>query len=92
MADSIAGPLSHRRFRALWLASVLSNVGGFLQSVAAAWLMLDLTGSPVWVSAMAASTTLPLLFLSLPAGALADLANRRNMLLATQILMGATVL
>jgi len=92
MAESIAGPLSHRRFRALWLASVLSNVGGFLQSVAAAWLMLDLTGSPVWVSAMAASTTLPLLFLSLPAGALADLANRRNMLLATQILMGGTVL
>ena len=67
-------------------------MGGFFQSVAAAWLMLDLTGSPVWVSAMAASTTLPLLFLSLPSGALADLANRRNVLLVTQCTMLASVL
>jgi MFS family permease len=89
---SLARPLSLPRFRALWIASVFSNVGGFFQSVSAAWLMLELTGSPVWVSAMAASTTLPLLFLSLPSGALADLANRRNVLLATQFTMLASVL
>ncbi len=92
MTSSLARPLSLPRFRALWIASVFSNVGGFFQSVAAAWLMLELTGSPVWVSAMAASTTLPLLFLSLPSGALADLANRRNVLLATQFTMLASVL
>ncbi|MCU0282199.1 MAG: MFS transporter, partial [Acidimicrobiia bacterium] len=92
MTASLARPLSQPRFRALWMASVVSNVGGFFQSVAAAWLMLELTGSPVWVSAMAASTTLPLLFLSLPSGALADLANRRNVLLATQFTMLASVL
>lgn len=92
MTASLARPLSLPRFRALWIASVFSNVGGFIQSVAAAWLMLELTGSPVWVSAMAASTTLPLLFLSLPSGALADLANRRNVLLATQFTMLASVL
>jgi MFS family permease len=92
VANSLAGPLGLPRFRALWVASVFSNVGGFFQSVAAAWLMLDLTGSPVWVSAMAASTTLPLLFLSLPSGALADLANRRNVLVVTQCTMLAAVL
>jgi MFS family permease len=92
MASSLARPLALPRVRALWVASVFSNVGGFFQSVAAAWLMLELTGSPVWVSAMAASTTLPLLFLSLPSGALADLANRRNVLLATQGTMLVSVL
>ncbi|HSQ37284.1 MAG TPA: MFS transporter, partial [Acidimicrobiia bacterium] len=89
---SLTRPLSLPRFRALWIASVFSNVGGFFQSVAASWLMLELTGSPVWVSAMAASTMLPLLFLALPSGALADLANRRNILLVTQATMLASVL
>jgi MFS family permease len=92
VASSLSRPLALPRFRALWVASVFSNVGAFFQSVAAAWLMLDLTGSPVWVSAMAASTTLPLLFLSLPSGALADLANRRNVLLVTQCTMLGAVL
>ncbi len=87
MADSFTAPLGYPRFRALWIASVFSNVGGFIQSVAAAWLMLDLTGSPVWVSAMAASTMLPLLLLALPSGAMADLSNRRNVLLVTQSTM-----
>jgi len=89
---SLSGPLAVRRFRSLWIASVFSNVGGFFQTVAATWLMLELTGSPFWVAAMAASTTLPLLFLSLPAGALADLTNRRNLLLASQVTMGTAVI
>jgi MFS family permease len=89
---SLTRPLTLPRFRALWIASVFSNMGGFFQSVAASWLMLELTGSPVWVSAMAASTMLPLLFLALPSGALADLANRRNILLVTQSTMLASVL
>lgn len=92
MTVSLTRPLALPRFRALWIASVFSNVGGFFQSVAASWLMLELTGSPVWVSAMAASTMLPLLFLALPSGALADLANRRNILLATQATMLASIL
>jgi MFS family permease len=91
VTESLGAPLQLRRFRALWLASVFSNLGGFLQSVAASWLMLELTGSPAWVAAMAASTTLPLLFLSLPAGAAADLANRRNVLLSAQVAMLAAV-
>lgn len=86
---SSMAPLRISRFRALWAASVVSNVGSFLQTVAASWLMLELTGSPLWVGLMAASSTLPLLFLALPAGALADLFDRRRILIVSQSLMGS---
>jgi MFS family permease len=68
---------------------VVSNVGSFLQAVAAGWLMLELTDSAFWVGLMAASATLPLLFLALPAGALADMFDRRHILFMAQGLMGA---
>ena len=92
MTNSAVDPLRVPRFRSLWLASVLSNVGTFLQAVAASWLMLELTGSPLWVAAMAASTTLPLLFVALLAGALADIFDRRRILLFSQTTMGLSAL
>ncbi len=90
--NSSVEPLRHARFRSLWLASVISNVGSFLQAVAAGWLMLELTHSAWWVGLMAASATLPLLFLALPAGALADMVDRRRILLVSQGLMGSAAL
>ena len=87
MSQAVA-PLRIRHFRSLWIASIFSNVGSFLQAVAGAWLMLELTGSATWVGLMAASTTLPLLFLALAAGAVADLVNRGMVLLISQIVMG----
>lgn len=87
MSQAVA-PLRIRQFRSLWIAAIFSNVGSFLQTVAGAWLMLELTGSATWVGLMAASTTLPLLFLALAAGAVADLANRGKVLLISQSLMG----
>lgn len=87
MAEAVA-PLRIRAFRALWTASVFSNLGSFLQSVAAAWLMLELTGSGTWVGLMVASNMLPLLFLALVAGAVADLVDRSKVLLASQAVMG----
>jgi len=92
MGTSAVEPLRVPRFRALWLASVFSNVGSFLQAVAASWLMLELTGSPLWVAAMTASTTLPLLFTALLAGALADVLDRRRLLLVAQSFMGVVAL
>lgn len=86
MTSSVA-PLRIRGFRALWAASVFSNIGGFLQSSAAAWLMLDLTGSATWVGLISASTTLPFLALALLAGAVADMTDRARILLVTQISM-----
>lgn len=74
------------------MASVVSNVGSFLQAVAGGWLMLELTGSALWVGLMAASSTLPLLFLALPAGALADMFDRRRILVISQGLMGSAAM
>jgi len=83
-------PLKISRFRALWIAAVFSNVGSFLQAVAASWLMLELTGSALWVGLMAASATIPLLAFSLPAGAIADMFDRRKVLIVAQLTMGGS--
>lgn len=88
MTSSVA-PLQLRAFRALWGASLFSNIGGFLQASAAAWLMLDLTGSATWVGLISASTTLPFLALALLAGAVADMNDRVRILLVSQIGMAA---
>ncbi|MFO7291525.1 MAG: MFS transporter [Actinomycetes bacterium] len=81
-------PLKIGRFRVMWIASIFSNLGSFFYSVAASWLMLEMTGSATWVGLMQSSNTLPLLFLGLTAGALADLADRRRVMLYSQTLMG----
>jgi len=83
-------PLRIGRFRALWVAAVFSNIGSFLQAVAASWLMLELTGSALWVGLMAASSTIPLLVFSLPAGAIADMFDRRKVLVVAQLTMGTS--
>lgn len=86
MTSSVA-PLSLPGFRSLWSASLFSNIGGFLQASAAAWLMLDLTGSATWVGLISASTTLPFLALALFAGAVADMTDRIRILLVSQVAM-----
>jgi hypothetical protein len=73
-------PLRLRLFRGLWLASVASNVGTWMQDTAAAWLMTTLAPSPTWVAAVQVATTLPILALALPAGALADVVDRHRSL------------
>ena len=77
-------PLRHPLFRALWTANLASNVGTWLQSVGAAWLMTSLSSSATLVALVQAATSLPMFLLSLPAGALADVLDRRRLLLFTQ--------
>jgi MFS family permease len=72
-------------FRALWIADVASNVGTWMHDAAAAWLMTLLAPSPLMVSLVQAATTLPLFLLALPAGALADVLDRRRILLVAQV-------
>lgn len=74
----------------MWVASILSNLGSFLQAVAAAWLMLELTNSATWVGLITASSTLPILFFALAAGALADMFDRTKVMQAAQIVMGGS--
>lgn len=71
-------------FRSLWLATLASNLGTWLQNVGAAWLMTELTTSPVLVALVQAATSLPMFLLALPAGALADVFDRRRLLLVAQ--------
>jgi len=95
MADSDAppvettprSPLHVPVFRAIWVASLLSNFGGLIQSVGAAWMMTSLTRSPQLVSLVQASTTLPLMLLSLWAGAIADNLDRRKVMLGAHVFM-----
>ena len=77
-------PLRHAVFRTLWTAAVFSNVGTWMQNVAGVWLMTSLTPSPVMVALMTTATSLPVFLVVLPAGALADIVDRRRMLLFTQ--------
>ena len=79
--------MQHPVFRALWLATLVSNIGTFMQSVGAAWLMTSLSTSPVMVALVQAASIFPMFLLALPAGALADIIDRRRLLLATQAWM-----
>ncbi|WP_340264999.1 MFS transporter [Sphingobium mellinum] len=74
-------------FRAVWMASLASNFGGLIQSVGAAWMMTSLSGSLQMVALVPASTTLPIMLLSLWAGAIADNMDRQWVMLACQLFM-----
>jgi MFS family permease len=69
----------------LWLATVLSNIGSWMQNAAAAWLMTSLRPQPFEVALVQAATAVPMFLFSLPAGALADIIDRRRLLIAVQI-------
>ncbi|MES2288136.1 MAG: MFS transporter [Pseudomonadota bacterium] len=80
-------PLSIPIFRAVWIASLISNFGGLIQSVGASWMMISLHASPQQVALVQASTTLPIMLFALVAGAIADNLDRRHVMLAAQIFM-----
>lgn len=84
-------PLAVPAYRHVWFALVVSNLGTFLQLTAGPWLMLELTGSAFLVSAVTACLLLPRLLLTLPAGALADLVDRRTLLIVGQLVSAASV-
>jgi MFS family permease len=82
--SSAWAPLGEPLFRSLWIAAVISYTGTWMQNVGAGWLMTQLTMSPLMVSLVTVATTLPVFLVILPAGALADLVDRRRFLLITQ--------
>jgi MFS family permease len=75
-------PLRVPAYRRMWPASTVSAIGTFLQMTAGPWLMLELTGSPLMVSLVTTALLLPRMLLTLPAGALADVMDRRTIILA----------
>jgi len=82
-------PLREPLFRSLWIAAVVSYTGTWMRNVGAGWLMTQLTTSPFMVSLVQAAATLPVFLVILPAGALADMVDRRRFLLITQTWMAA---
>ena len=76
--------LRHRNYRLLFFGQLVSLCGVWMQITAQGWLVLRLTNSPLWLGLIAAAQSLPVLLLSLPAGALADKAPKRTLLLITQ--------
>ncbi len=87
-------PLGESLFRSLWIASVISYTGTWMQNVGAGWLMTQMTMNPFMVGLVQAAGALPVFLVILPAGALADMVDRRRFLLVTQgwmVLASATL-
>lgn len=79
-----SGPLSVAAYRSLWFATIVANVGTYMKDVGTGWLMTSLSPSPLMVALVQAATMLPMAILSLPSGALADIVNRRLLVLLAQ--------
>ena len=84
---SIFSALGEPFFKILWIANVVSLVGSWMHETGAAWLMTSMTLSPFMVAMIQTSMTFPLFLMALPAGALADIIDRRKLLIAVQLTM-----
>src|SRR5258705_571032 len=93
-AHGVAAPLRHTVFRRIWLASLLSNLGLLIQGVGAAWAMTQMTSSADKVALVQTALMLPVMLISMPAGAIADMYDRRIVALVSLsiALVGATAL
>jgi MFS family permease len=85
-------PLQGRTFRMLWLAWLAANMTMWMNDVAAAWLMTQLTPSPVMVALVQTASTLPVFLLGIPSGALADTLDRRRYFASTQLWISVNAL
>lgn len=92
--DGIMAPLRHGVFRRIWLASLVSNLGILIQGVGAAWAMTQMTSSADKVALVQTALMLPIMLISMPAGAIADMHDRRIVALVSLgiALAGATTL
>lgn len=79
----------HRNYRLFFIGQLVSLVGTWMQQVAQAWLVLQLTGDPIWLGVVATAQFLPVMVLGLFAGVAADALPKRQVLLAAQVAMMA---
>src|SRR5712691_12602126 len=78
-------PFRHATFTVLWTATVVANIGTWMYNAASGWLMTSLNTDPLIVSMVQVATTLPMFLFALPAGALADIIDRRKFLIVAEI-------
>src|ERR1700692_2183334 len=84
---SLWRPLRSSTFRNLLIADVVSDIGTFMQSVGAAWLMVSLNAGPAYVALTQTASALPFFILALPAGAIGDIVDRRKVIVFTELWM-----
>jgi MFS family permease len=95
VAGSAWASLRVRAFRLLWLTQLGTMIGTWMHNVGAQWLLIDAPGAETLVALVQAAAMLPVLVLALPAGALADILDRRRMLIGVQVfqvIVGAALL
>src|ERR1700722_11233686 len=88
---SSLSPFRHPTFAVLWIATVVSNIGTWMQNAAAGWLMTSLDPDPFVVSLVQVATSLPMFLFALAGGALADIVDRRRLLIVIQASVAALV-
>src|ERR1700682_6551122 len=81
---SLWRPLRTPLFRNLLIADVMSDIGTFMQTVGAAWLMVSLGAGPMYVALTQTASALPFFLFALPAGAIGDIVDRRKLILYTE--------
>jgi MFS family permease len=85
VTGSAWAPLRVRAFRLLWLTQLGSMIGSWMQNVGAQWLLVSAPGAETLVAMVQATAMLPVLVLALPAGAIADILDRRRLLIGVQV-------
>ena len=80
-------PFYHPVFRWLWMATVVANIGGWMYNAGAGWLMTSLNANPLMVSLVQVATALPIFLFAVPAGALADIFDKRRLILVLEVLV-----
>jgi MFS family permease len=88
-SSSAFAPLANKSFLAMWIANLMSNIGGWMQTTGAAWEMTSLTQEPIFVALLAAAGTLPMFLFCFFAGILADRFDRRRYIIVCQFWMMA---
>jgi len=85
-------PFKHRAFAVIWTATAVSNIGSWMYNAASAWLMTTLTPDPMMVSLVQVASSLPIFLFALPAGAMADIVDKRRFLAIAETAITATAL
>jgi MFS family permease len=78
-------PFRYKAFTVLWVATVVSNIGGWMYSAACGWLMTELNPAPLEVSLVQVANSLPMFLIAIPAGALVDIVDKRKLLIYGEI-------
>jgi predicted MFS family arabinose efflux permease len=84
-ATSRWGPFRHPSFAVIWTATVVANLGTWMYTAASGWLMTGLNPDPLIVSLVQVAASLPMFLIAIPAGALADIVDRRRFLIAGEV-------